>query len=371
MRRAVWIGGVAVGVLAASVANGAPEALDSYSVGVAASEPDRVVVFSADSLGHEHWVTTSLDGGATWGAPVGPAATSLGVPDHATVLAGGVLLVQTRSWVYRSTDGGRTWKPTLKPPVWGIVDVVSDAARPKVAWAWNGLGLLFRSVDGGIVWRRALRQASTCTDVDAQPGTAVVLATCGMWIRRSVNRGATWRPVGPTRYPLPLFSRAIPPRFESLAFDPTRPGVVIATALRPRGQRPQLWRSTNAGRTWRKVATPAVSRLPGAGTPPQVGAVRVTAGAGQVIAGPLTSGGAAVYLTSADGGVTWSIQSLELGLPSDYPPRPARPDPTRAVGSTTGLFMPVPTGREQIWGYRAASPLWGAINFYVPPPPEL
>jgi len=54
MRRAVWIGGVAVGVLlAASVAKGAPETLDSYAVAVPASEPNRVVVFSADSLGRE------------------------------------------------------------------------------------------------------------------------------------------------------------------------------------------------------------------------------------------------------------------------------------------------------------------------------
>ncbi len=71
MRRAVWIGGVAAGVvLAASVANGAPETLDSYAVAVHPSEPNRVVVFSQGSLGHGHWVTTSMDGGATWGAPV-------------------------------------------------------------------------------------------------------------------------------------------------------------------------------------------------------------------------------------------------------------------------------------------------------------
>jgi hypothetical protein len=79
MRRAVWIGGVVVGVLlAASVANGAPEALDSYAVGVAPSEPNRVVVFSQDGLGHEHWVTSSLDGGATWGSRLARAGRRRG-----------------------------------------------------------------------------------------------------------------------------------------------------------------------------------------------------------------------------------------------------------------------------------------------------
>ena len=371
MRRAVWIGGVAVGVLvAASVARGAPEALDSYAVGVAPSEPNRVVVFSQGSLGHGHWVTTSMDGGATWGAPVESAATTLGLTEHAAVLPGGVLLVQSDNGkVFRSANGGVTWKATLKPPSWGIVDVVSDAARPKVVWAWNPLGMLFRSVDGGIVWRRALREATGCTDVDAQPGTKVVLATCDMWVRRSVNRGATWRPAGPTRFPLPLFSRGIPPRFESLAFDPSHPAVVVATALRPRGQQPQLWRSTNAGRRWRKVATPNVSRVPVGRTAPGIGAIRVTAGAGQIIVGPFTSAGKPVFLASADGGATWSIQPLDAGLPSNDPPDPAIPDPARAAGSSSGLFMPIPTGKERIWGYRSASPLWGAISFYVAPAP--
>lgn len=369
MRRAVWIGGVALGaMLAASVARGAPERLDSYAVAVPPSEPNRVVVFSHASQGGGHWVTTSLDGGATWGAPVGPAGTPVADAEHAAVLPGGVLLVQGgRGWVFRSADGGRTWKPTLKPPAWGIINVVSDAARPAVVWAWNPLGMLFRSVNGGIVWRRVLRQGSGCTDVDSRPGTTVVLATCNLWVWRSVNRGSTWRPVGPTRYPLLRY--ALVPRFESLAFDPTRPGVAVAAALRPRGQRPQLWRSTNNGRTWRRVATPDVSRTPGFGFKPTVGTVRVTAGAGQFVAGPFTSAGASVFLASADGGVTWSAKPLPADLPTSDQGVPATPDVTRAAGSATGLFMPVPHGGEQIWGVRTTSPLWAAISFYVPPPP--
>jgi hypothetical protein len=212
-------------------------------------------------------------------------------------------------------------------------------------------------------------EQSGCTDVAAQPGTKVVLVACDLWIWRSVNRGVTWRAVGPTRYPLPLFSRTVPPRIESVAFDLTRLGVAVATALRATGQRPQLWRSTNAGRTWRKVATPNVSRVPVVRTAPATGAIRVTAGAGQIIAGPYTSAGAGVYLASANGGVTWSIQPLEVGVPGNDPPNSARPDPGRAAGSATGLFMPVPTGKEQIWGFRPANPLWSAISFYVPPAP--
>jgi hypothetical protein len=115
MRRAVWIGGVVFGVvLAGSVANGAPETLDSFAVAVPPSEPNRVVVFSNDP-GDKVWVTTSLDGGATWGPPVGPARTDKPrFPDHAAVLAGGALLVKSEGWVYRSVDGGITWNPTLK-----------------------------------------------------------------------------------------------------------------------------------------------------------------------------------------------------------------------------------------------------------------
>lgn len=37
-----------------SLANGAPEALDSYAVAVPSSEPNRVVVFSQDNRASEH-----------------------------------------------------------------------------------------------------------------------------------------------------------------------------------------------------------------------------------------------------------------------------------------------------------------------------
>jgi hypothetical protein len=259
---------------------------------------------------------------------------------------------------------------------------VADPARPKVAWAWDG-SYVFRSVDGGIVWRHgrvtdalwrrgAVPWPWHCTDVDAQPGTAVVLATCHYWIYRSVNRGATWRRVGPTRFPLP--DRAPPrgggpPDFESLAFDPAHPGVVVATAVRARGQRPQLWRSTNSGRTWRTVAAPNVSRAPlVAGPRLESGDIRVTAGAGQIIVGPFASAGAPVFLVSGDGGVTWSIHPLPTTLPGRYS-NPEIPDPARAAGSATALFMPIRYGKEQIWGYRSTSPLWGAMSFFTPPPP--
>ena len=348
--------------------------LDSYAVGVAPSEPNRVVAFSQDGLGHQHWVTTSLDGGATWGAPVGPgrSAAGLALTEHATVLGGGVLLVQSdRGWLFRSVDGGATWKIALRPPVLGMLNVVPDAARPKVAWSWNAFGRVYRSVDAGVRWRRVLPKQSGCTDVAAQPGTKVVLVACDFWIWRSVNRGATWRRVGPTPYPLPRFSGAVPPQIEGVAFDRTRPGVAVATALRSRGQRPQLWRSTNAGRTWQKVATPNVSRVPMDGSAPGLGAIRVTAGAGPFVVGPFSSAGKDVFLASADGGVTWSIQPLDVGLAGGDRYDPARPDPARATGSATALFMPVPFGQQQIWGFRSTNPLWGAISFYVPPAPPV
>jgi hypothetical protein len=194
-----------------------------------------------------------------------------------------------------------------------------------------------------------------------------VLAACGYHIWRSVNAGATWRAVGPSPYPLPeKFGRI--PIFESVAFDPTRRGVVVATAELFATDRPQIWRSINAGRTWRRVAAPVVSRRLPPNRSPRWGLIHVTAGAGRIIAGPYARGSTRVMLSSSNGGVSWTVEPLNTLLPSVGPGSAGSPDPASASGSASALFMPVRQGEGQVLAYRTGAAGWAPLTFFAPPP---
>jgi photosystem II stability/assembly factor-like uncharacterized protein len=145
-----------------TAALGAPSTLDSYATAVAPLDPNRVVVFALDESGG-HWVTSSADGGATWGAPVGTAKVFIG-PRQAVVLGNGevLLVVDFFGDVLRSVDGGASWRRPLRQHE----RVAADATRPGWAWAINGAGTVFRSVNSAATWRRTLpRQVGGCTSV--------------------------------------------------------------------------------------------------------------------------------------------------------------------------------------------------------------
>lgn len=359
---------VGLAALAATVATGAPSTLNAYATSVAPLDPDRVVVFAFDTSG-AHWVTTSTDGGATWGAPVGTAKIFF-APQQAIALGRGsvLLVVDDGGAVARSDDGGSTWKRTFRGHRW----VAGDATRPGYAWGVNGAGTLFRSTNSAVTWRRVMpRQVGGCTSVATQPGTRVVLAACGFHIWRSTNAGVTWRPAGPTPYPLPDNFRRAVPIFESVTFDPTRPGVAVANVDMFTTNRPQIWRSVNGGRTWKRAVVPNVSRRLPPGRPPTSGQIRVTAGAGLIVAGPYARSSARVMLSSSNGGVTWKADPLDTLLPGGPQGGSAMPDPTLASGSAPALFMPVRRAPGQVLVARAGAAGWTPLTFFTPPLPPL
>lgn len=349
--------------VAGTVALGAPAALDPYAIGVAPLDPNRLVVFALDGRG-EHWVTPSVDGGSTWGTPVGTGKVFLG-PRQAVALGNGavLLVVDLTGDVFRSVDDGASWRRTLRRHT----SVAADATRPGDAWAINEAGTLFRSTNSAATWRRSLpRRVRGCTSVTTQPGTRVVLAACGFHLWRSVNAGATWRATGPTPYPLPDNFRRVPPIFESVTFDPTHRGLAIANVDMFVNNRPQIWRSVNGGRTWKRIATPVVSRRLPPGRPPTSGRIRITAGGGRIIAGPYARGSTAVMLSSSNGGITWAVEPLNTLLPGAG--QGATPDPASAAGSAPALFMPVRRGADHVLAYRFGAAGWTPLTFFTPLP---
>ena len=155
------------------------------AVAVAQSRPDVVYVGTGESNNSRstydgNGVYKSMDAGKTWTKAGLPNAGRIGRivvhpknPDIVFVAASGRLYSENPDrGVYRSTDGGKTWTKTLDHKVdgreIGAIDIAMDPANPNVLYAatydkvrrpWTfgegGPGsALFKSTDGGATWRQ-------------------------------------------------------------------------------------------------------------------------------------------------------------------------------------------------------------------------
>jgi photosystem II stability/assembly factor-like uncharacterized protein len=240
------------------------------AVALAQSRPDTIYVGTGEannsrSSYNGNGLYKSADGGTTWTKSGLPNAGRIGRivvhpknPDIVFVAASGRLYSENPDrGVYRSTDGGKTWTKTLDHKVEGreigAIDIAMDPSNPSVLYAatydkvrrpWTfgegGPGsALFKSTDGGSSWRQLTSGLPTG-----------VLGRIGIAIARSEPK---------TVY-------AVIENANSRTVSAEERRKRLAEGFGDDSIGDELYRSDDAGATWRRVAPPDAPPTPaGAG----------------------------------------------------------------------------------------------------------
>lgn len=232
------------------------------AVALAQSRPDVVYVGTGEANNSRstyggNGVYKSADGGATWTHVGLPNAGRIGRivvhpknPDVVFVAASGRLYSENPDrGVYRSIDGGKAWVKTLDHKVdgreIGAIDVALDPANPNVLYAatydkvrrpWTfgegGPGsAIFKSTDGGATWKQLSAGLPTG-----------MLGRIGLAIARSDPK---------TVYAVIENANARDPKV-----TPEERRKRLAQGFGDGSIGDELYRSDDAGGTWRKVAPP-------------------------------------------------------------------------------------------------------------------
>lgn len=208
-------------------ASGLPRTSDYHSLLVAPADANTLL------LGTHQGLFRSLDGGLTWKAAslAGSDAMNLAQPSGGTVWAAG------HNVLSRSADGGATWqevRPSGLPSldVHGFAVDPRDPARLLAAIAGEGL---FRSTDAGESFALVSRQVGpgvmALTILPSGRVLAGDMATSTLAV--SSDGGATWKPL-------------VQASVMGLAVDPADPKRVLASG-------PGVLLSSDGGASWRQT----------------------------------------------------------------------------------------------------------------------
>jgi photosystem II stability/assembly factor-like uncharacterized protein len=231
------------------------------AVALAQSRPDVVYVGTGEANNSRstydgHGIYKSVDGGKTWSQAglanagrIGRIVVHPKNPDIVCVAAAGRLYSENPDrGVYRSTDGGRNWTKTLDHKVdgreIGAIDIAMDPSNPnhlyaatydKVRRPWTfgegGPGsAIFKSTDGGSTWRQLTNGLPTG-----------MLGRIGLAVARNAPK---------TVY-------AVIENANSTKVPAEERRQRLAQGFGDNSIGDELYRSDDAGATWRKVAPPA------------------------------------------------------------------------------------------------------------------
>lgn len=235
------------------------------------ADPAEPQIIVALNPGGDEWL--SRDGGQAWRAvKLGnwgwPQTGDPPNPEAWAITNDGTLVsvffpessVSSSLQVVVSHDLGESWENAscsgLSSCPQGLL--VADPAEPEGLWACTNSpdlvesGGIAHSEDAGVTWSlvHSFGAQTGCDTVALEPGGSVILAAVtpqkgANELFRSTDSGQTWQKVAGIH---PSNEDDVPTN--TLAFDPTRPQVVLV--LTTKGVR----RSTNAGATWQSVRMP-------------------------------------------------------------------------------------------------------------------
>lgn len=278
---------------------------------IALSNPNVLYLLAAEGY-TGGTVEKSVDGGNTW--------TDAGIPDGVTGDARQLQILPsdpntvyatTSAGLYETTQGGGIWKQVFAPAQ-GVPDVVSVALDPQnsVIYAGTSVSGVYRSLDGGLTWQQVnqgifeVRVAGL--DVCSSAPNTIYAVASGQVPIKSTDSGATWSEVG--------FTQINSQETACLACNPANPSILLvgseyssgAGYVRPVGN---IWISNDGGMTFNtaSVSVPNVQAGILAFNPLNPSLVNASL--------PDWQGG---FLSSADGGPTWTQPNSIYTYPENY-----------------------------------------------------
>lgn len=271
----------ALGALAARAIGPSTMSGRLTAVEVAASDPKTIWVGAAAG-----GVWKSTNAGVSWKpvfdkamvASVGAIGLDPTRPTHAFVGTGESCTRNSVSFgegIFRTTDGGDSWERVGLEKTERIAKVVVDpnkpdtvfAAAPGALWGPSPDRGLYRTTDAGATWTKVLfvDDATGVSDVALDPAEPSIVYAASWQFRRtawsfvsggpgsalwkSTDGGTTWRRLAKGLPGGPLGRCA-------LAVAPSRPGTVYATVEAKDGG--GLYRSDDAGESWRLMNSGAM-----------------------------------------------------------------------------------------------------------------
>ena len=255
-------------------------------------------------------------------------------PDNSsTVFLGGRTL-------FRSTDGGRTWidlGATAGTVISEVTGLAFDPADPDILYAATGAGLL-RSSDGGDHWQvLGAGQIGQAGEVALLDSRTLLVSSCG--IQRSADGGETWTEVFACQRPGASEFDDSARSIVEFQLDPERPGTVYGESFEYQGRHPvtfytNLYKSEDDGLTWDQILADGVAL---ALDPRQ---------SRTVYAFQQRLRQANAFLRSTDGGRTWRRVSALAAHVTDLRVDPVTPSTLYASTSDQGVFRSTDGGRS-------------------------
>jgi photosystem II stability/assembly factor-like uncharacterized protein len=223
-----------------------------------------------------------------WGPSHGPDGASVAVlaidPVNSAIVYAG-----TDHGVFKTTDGGQIWRAA--GPAGQVSALAIDPQAPTTIYAaaYGGAfakGRVFKTTNGGQSWKAVSTRDTNALAIDPQRPSTVYAATY-RGVFRSPDAGQTWASAG-------LGGRIV----TALATDPRDPGSVYACTTTQGGSNTKeipggIFKTTDAGRTWREIGRPVNSDVSALIIDPQTSAI-LYAGAGSGL------------FKSIDGGESWT-----------------------------------------------------------------
>lgn len=237
----------------------------------------------------------SRDSGSNWKKIYdGPVQ---GLALHPTI--GDVIYAASHNQILRSTDAGAQWSTVYIDPTPQVVisDITIVASAPKTLYAVSSKGVLIRSDNEGVSWRKPFifKQAPARVFVNQAVPRILYLATVAGSVWRSNDGGETW-----TDITLALREQLKVPirQFRALEFVPARNDAILYA------NQQGLYRTYDGGVTWEEikiVTAPAAINISALVVNPKR-------------ADDIYYATAAAFYHSGNGGTTWSTLPLPAAL---------------------------------------------------------